>query len=207
MLVYVFTGVLKLLHPFMPFITEEIWQSFPHSGRSIMVSKWPEYKEEFNFEQDAESFEKVIAVIRAVRNRRSEMNVPPSKKAKICIATPFKDIFENGSAFISRLASGSSVEVENSFDMPDAVLVVTDSAKVYIPLNELVDFTAELERLSKELESANKDKAFYENKLNNPGFVAKAPEAVVNQQKDLLAKTLDRISMLEESIAKIKAQI
>ncbi len=206
-LVYVFTGVLKLLHPFMPFITEEIWQSLPHSGRSIMVSKWPEYKEEFNFEQDAESFEKVIAVIRAVRNRRSEMNVPPSKKAKICIATPFKDIFENGSAFISRLASGSSVEVENSFDMPDAVLVVTDSAKVYIPLNELVDFTAELERLSKELESANKDKAFYENKLNNPGFVAKAPEAVVNQQKDLLAKTLDRISMLEESIAKIKAQI
>ncbi|MBE6781670.1 MAG: valine--tRNA ligase [Ruminococcaceae bacterium] len=206
-LVYVFTGVLKLLHPFMPFITEEIWQSLPHSGRSIMVSKWPEYKEEFNFEQDAESFEKVIAVIRAVRNRRSEMNVPPSKKAKICIATPFKDIFENGSAFISRLASGSSVEVENSFDMPDAVLVVTDSAKVYIPLNELVDFTAELERLSKELESANKDKAFYENKLNNPGFVAKAPEAVVNQQKDLLAKTLDRISMLSESIAKIKAQI
>ncbi len=206
-LVYVFTGVLKLLHPFMPFITEEIWQSLPHSGQSIMISKWPEYNEALNFEQDAESFEKVIAVIRAVRNRRSEMNVPPSKKAKICIATPFKDIFENGSAFISRLASGSSVEVENSFDMPDAVLVVTDSAKVYIPLNELVDFTAELERLNKELESANKDKAFYESKLNNPGFVAKAPEAVVNQQKDLLAKTLDRISMLSESIAKIKAQI
>ena len=206
-LVYVFTGVLKLLHPFMPFITEEIWQSLPHSGESIMISKWPEYSADLCFTQDAENFEKVISVIRAVRNRRSEMNVPPSKKAKICIASPATEIFENGASFIGRLASGSSVEVAESFDMPDAVLVVTDSAKVYIPLNELVDFTAELARLGKELEAANKDKAFYEGKLNNPGFVAKAPEAVVNQQKDLLAKTLDRIALLEESIAKIKAQI
>ena len=91
--------------------------------------------------------------------------------------------------------------------MPDAVMVITDSAKIYIPLNELVDFTAELARLNKELEAANKDKAFYEGKLNNPGFVAKAPEAVVNQQRELLAKTLDKISLLEESISKIKAQI
>ncbi|MBP3390316.1 MAG: valine--tRNA ligase [Clostridia bacterium] len=206
-LVYVFTGVLKLLHPFMPFITEEIWQSLPHSGESIMVAKWPQYKEEYKFEIESENFEKVIAVIRAIRNRRSEMNVPPSKKAKICIATDSAEIFEEGAAFIARLASGSSVEVAASFDMPDAVMVITDSAKVYIPLNELVDFSAELERLNKELEAANKDKAFYEGKLNNPGFVAKAPEAVVNQQRELLSKTLDRISLLEESISKIKAQI
>ena len=206
-LVYVFTGVLKLLHPFMPFITEEIWQSLPHSGESIMIAKWPEYKEEYKFESESENFEKVIAVIRAIRNRRSEMNVPPSKKAKICIASDAAEIFEEGAAFIARLASGSSVEVANSFDMPDAVMVITDSAKVYIPLNELVDFSAELERLNKELEAANKDKAFYEGKLNNPGFVAKAPEAVVNQQRELLSKTLDRISLLEESISKIKAQI
>ena len=206
-LVHVFSGTLKLLHPFLPFITEEIWQSLPHSGESIMVSKWPEYSEELNFGADAENFEKVISVIRAVRNRRSEMNVPPSKKAKICIASDSKEIFEDGAAFIARLASGSSVEVAESFDMPDAVLVVTDSAKVYIPLNELVDFTAELARLDKELEAANKDKGFYESKLNNPGFVAKAPEVVVNQQRDLLAKTLDRIALLEESIAKIKSQI
>ena len=206
-LVYVFTGVLKLLHPFMPFITEEIWQSLPHSGESIMISKWPEYTEELNFGADAENFEKVIAVIRAIRNRRSEMNVPPSKKAKICIASESKEIFEDGAAFINRLASGSSVEVADNFDMPDAVMVITDSAKIYIPLNELVDFTAELARLNKELEAANKDKAFYEGKLNNPGFVAKAPEAVVNQQRELLAKTLDKISLLEESISKIKSQI
>ena len=206
-LIYVFTGVLKLLHPFMPFITEEIWQSLPHSGESIMISKWSEYTGELNYGADAENFEKVIAVIRAIRNRRSEMNVPPSKKAKICIASDTKEIFEDGAAFISRLASGSSVEVADSFDMPDAVMVITDSAKVYIPLNELVDFTAEIARLNKELEAANKDKAFYEGKLNNPGFVAKAPEAVVNQQRELLAKTLDKISLLEESISKIKAQI
>ena len=206
-LVYVFTGILKLLHPFMPFITEEIWQSLPHSGNAIMVSDWPVYDEKLDFAAEEENFEKVIAVIKAIRNRRSEMNVPPSKKAQIFIASESKEIFEAGKAFITRLASGSDVSVGDSFDMPDAVLVVTDSAKVYIPLNELVDFTAELERLGKELEAANKDKGFYENKLNNPGFVAKAPEAVVNQQRELLAKTLDRIALLEESIAKIKSQI
>ena len=206
-LVYVFTGILKLLHPFMPFITEEIWQSLPHSGNAIMVSNWPVYDEKLDFAAEEENFEKVIAVIKAIRNRRSEMNVPPSKKAQIFIASESKEIFEAGKAFITRLASGSDVSVGDSFDMPDAVLVVTDSAKVYIPLNELVDFTAELERLGKELEAANKDKGFYENKLNNPGFVAKAPEAVVNQQRELLAKTLDRIALLEESIAKIKSQI
>ena len=172
-----------------------------------MVSDWPVFNEELDFAAEEENFEKVIAVIKAIRNRRSEMNVPPSKKAQIFIASESKEIFEAGKAFITRLASGSEVSVGNSFDMPDAVLVVTDSAKVYIPLNELVDFTAELERLGKELEAANKDKGFYENKLNNPGFVAKAPEAVVNQQRELLAKTLDRIALLEESIAKIKSQI
>ncbi len=206
-LIYVFTGVLKLLHPFMPFITEEIWQSLSHSGKAIMVSKWPQFDSALDFAKEEEEFEKVIAVIKAIRNRRSEMNVPPSKKAQIFIASESKDIFEAGKAFITRLASGSEVTVGDSFDMPDAVLVVTDSAKVYIPLSELVDFSAELERLGKELEAANKDKGFYENKLNNPGFVAKAPEAVVNQQRELLAKTLDKIALLEESIAKIKTQI
>ena len=206
-LVYVFTGILKLLHPFMPFITEEIWQSLPHSGESIMISKWPEYTDKLNFSAEEQDFEKVISVIRAIRNRRSEMNVPPSKKAQIYIATEFAEIFESGKAFITRLASGSDVTVGSSFDMPDAVFVITDSAKVYIPLNELVDFTAEIERLNKELEAANKDKSFYESKLNNAGFVAKAPEAVVNQQRELLSKTLGRIALIEESISKIKSQI
>ncbi len=206
-LVYVFKGVLKLLHPFMPFITEEIWQSLPHSEESIMVAEWPEYSDEFEFTTEEENFQKVISVIRAVRNRRNEMNVPPSKKANLFIATATPEIFSASAGFIARLASANEIETGESFDMPDAVLVVTDSAKVYIPLNELVDFTAELARLEKELEAAEKDKAFYENKLNNPGFVAKAPEAVVKQQRELLDKTLDKISMLNESIEKIKKQV
>ncbi|MBO5908310.1 MAG: valine--tRNA ligase, partial [Clostridia bacterium] len=206
-LVHVFKGVLKLLHPFMPFITEEIWQSLPHSEESIMVAKWPEYSEEFEFSAEEESFQKVISVIRAVRNRRNEMNVPPSKKANLFIATSSPDIFKASTGFISRLACANEIEIGDGFDMPDAVLVVTDSAKVYIPLNELVDFTAELARLNKELEAAEKDKAFYENKLNNPGFVSKAPEAVVKQQRELLEKTLDKISMLKESIEKIQKQV
>ena len=206
-LVHVFKGVLKLLHPFMPFITEEIWQSLPHSEESIMIAKWPEYSEEFEFSAEEESFQKVISVIRAVRNRRNEMNVPPSKKANLFIATATPDIFKASTGFISRLASANEIEICEGFDMPDAVLVVTDSAKVYIPLNELVDFTAELARLNKELEAAEKDKAFYENKLNNPGFVSKAPDAVVKQQRELLEKTLDKISMLKESIEKIQKQV
>ena len=206
-LVHVFKGVLKLLHPFMPFITEEIWQSLPHSEESIMIAKWPEYSEKFEFSAEEESFQKVISVIRAVRNRRNEMNVPPSKKANLFIATSSPDIFKASTGFISRLASANEIEIGEGFDMPDAVLVVTDSAKVYIPLNELVDFTAELARLNKELEAAEKDKAFYENKLNNPGFVSKAPEAVVKQQRELLEKTLDKISMLKESIEKIQKQV
>ena len=206
-LIYVFKGVLKLLHPFMPFITEEIWQSLPHSEESIMVAEWPEYTSKFEFATEEENFQKVISVIRAVRNRRNEMNVPPSKKANLFIATTTPEIFSASAGFIARLASANEIETGESFDMPDAVLVVTDSAKVYIPLNELVDFTAELARLGKELEAAEKDKAFYENKLNNPGFVAKAPEAVVKQQRELLDKTLDKISMLNESIEKIKKQI
>ena len=191
----------------MPFITEEIWQSLPHSEESIMVAEWPEYTSKFEFATEEENFQKVISVIRAVRNRRNEMNVPPSKKANLFIATTTPEIFSASAGFIARLASANEIETGESFDMPDAVLVVTDSAKVYIPLNELVDFTAELARLGKELEAAEKDKAFYENKLNNPGFVAKAPEAVVKQQRELLDKTLDKISMLNESIEKIKKQI
>ncbi len=204
-LLYVFTGVLKLLHPFMPFITEEIWQSLPHSGEAIMVSQWPVYTEELSFKAEEEEFEKVMEVIRAIRNRRSEMNVPPSRKAKVYIVTAFEESFASGIPYVCKLASASEVivsktEVEGT---EDAVRIVTDSATVYMPMNELVDFEAELARLNKEMEAALKDKNFYESKLNNEGFVAKAPQAVVEKQRDLLAKTLDRIALLEDSIAKI----
>ena len=206
-LVYVFSNTLKLLHPFMPFITEEIWQTLPHVGESVMVSEWPVYSEELNFAEAAEDFEKVMAAVKAIRNRRAEMNVPPSRKALLCVETAENDVFTAASPVLIRLAGGSSVEVGAEFKMPDAVRVVTDAATIYIPMNELVDFTAELARLRKELETANKDKEFFEKKLNNPGFVAKAPKELVETQKAQLSKTLDKISMLEGSIKSIEKQM
>ncbi len=207
-LVYVFGNTLKLLHPLMPFITEEIWQSLPHEDiESIMITKWPEYSEELNFADSETEFEKIMDAIKAIRNRRSEMNVPPSKKAKVCIATSSAATFKDGIPFICRLASASSVEIADSFDMAGAVRLVTDDANIYMPMNELIDFSAELDRLNKDLKKANEDKEFFEKKLNNPGFVAKAPEKVLNEQKEKLAKALDRIEMLENSINEIKAQM
>ncbi len=199
-LVYVLSETLKLLHPFMPFITEEIWQALPHSGESIMISKWPEYSEKLSFSAEEKRFEMLMDVIRAIRTRRSEMNVPPSKKAKVYIATQTEDVFKEGTPYIEKLASASEVTVDAEFDIPGAVTVVTDSAVAYIPMNELVDIEAERARLNKELAAAEGDKAFFEKKLNNPSFVEKAPAQVVEQQRASLKKALDRIEMLKDSL-------
>lgn len=204
-LVYVFTNTLALLHPFMPFITEEIWQNMPHLGDALMVTEWPEFCDEFNFENEEAEFEKIMLVIKAIRNRRAEMNVPPSKKAKVCIQTAFADTFKTGTDYICRLASASEVEIGDSFDSEGAVRVVTDAATVYMPMKELVDIEGEIARLNKDLQKAIVDKEFFEKKLNNQGFIAKAPAAVVEQQKQGLAKALDKIKMIEDSIAEIKA--
>lgn len=206
-LLYVLDGILKLLHPFMPFITEEIWQSIPHAGESVMVAEWPKYNPALDFSSDEAEFEKIMSAIHAIRNRRNEMNVPPSRKAKVCIASNFADTFKNGESFICRLASASAVEVADNFDLPDAVCVITDDAKIYLPLAELVDFSAEIERLEKELDKAKVDKDFFENKLNNPNFVAKAPEALVNTQREQLAKVLEKIEMINAQISELKNKI
>ncbi len=204
-LVYVFTNTLALLHPFMPFITEEIWQSLPHSGDALMVVDWPKFSEEFNFSGEEAEFEKIMLVIKAIRNRRAEMNVPPSKKAKVCIQTNFADTFSTGTSYICRLASASEVEIGDSFDAEGAVRVVTDAATVYMPMKELVDIEGEIARLNKDLQKAIVDKEFFEKKLGNEGFVAKAPAAVIEQQRQGLAKALDKIKMIEDSINEIKA--
>ena len=204
-LVYVLSNTLKLLHPFMPFITEEIWQSLPHSGDSIMVSAWPVYNEALDFSKEEEDFEKVMDAIKAIRNRRSEMNVPPSRKAKVCIATNEKEVFSAGVSFFIRLASASEVEIADNFDLQGAVRVVTDVANIFIPMNELVDVTAELSRLEKDLKKALEDKTFFEKKLNNPGFVAKAPAAVLEEQKEKLKKVEDKIALINQSIEDLKA--
>ncbi len=205
-LVYVFTNTLALLHPFMPFITEEIWQTMPHGDEeALMVTEWPKFCEDFNFTAEEAEFEKIMLVIKAIRNRRAEMNVPPSKKAKVCIQTAFADTFSTGTSYICRLASASEVEIGDNFDAEGAVRVVTDAATVYMPMKELVDIEGEIARLNKDLQKAMVDKEFFEKKLNNQGFVAKAPAAVIEQQRQGLAKALDKIKMIEDSIAEIKA--
>ena len=203
-LVYVMSNTLKLLHPFMPFITEEIWLALPHDGESIMISEWCKYDEALNFPAEEAAMERVMTAIKAIRNRRAEMNVPPSKKAKLYIATKYVEDFSNGSVFMNRLASASEVEVGADFEIEGSVSVITEAAKIFIPLNELVDFEAERARLEKELDVAKKDLQFVENKLNNPGFMAKAPEAVVAQQREAQEKHKAKIAMLEESIQKLK---
>ena len=207
-LVYVLSNTLKLLHPFMPFITEEIWQALPHEGESIMISSWPCTCDCLNFASEEAEFEKVMNVIKAVRNRRAEMNVPPSKKAKLFITSDAKETFEGCAVFMTRLASASEVEVSNeSVDVEGAVRVVTTDAVVQIPLNELVDFQKELERLSKELAAAEKDRDFFGSKLNNEAFMAKAPEKVVAVQRESYQKAVDKIALLEASIADIKSKM
>lgn len=199
-LVWVIDKTLKLLHPFMPFITEEIWQSLPHEGDTIMTQQFPVYDESYHFPEAAKEMTMVMDAIKAIRNRRAEMNVPPSRKAKVYIAAKEQEIFRNGSAFFSRLASASEVEVAEHYDIEGAVTVVTADAKIYIPMDELVDKEAELKRLNKELEAAKKDLAFNEKKLNNQGFLSKAPEKVVNEIKAKAAKFAEKIEMIQAAI-------
>lgn len=199
-LVWVMTNTLKLLHPFMPFITEEIWQTLPHAGESIMVSEYPKYEEAHCYPQDEEEMRRIMEAIRSIRNRRSEMNVPPSRKARVYIATAFAETYRKGSAFISRLAYASEVEIGESFDLPGALTVVTADAKIYIPMDELVDKKAEIARLSKERETAAKQLAQAESKLNNPGFMGKAPANVVEGVRAQAAKLSEKIALIDSSI-------
>ncbi len=203
-LVYVMSNTLKLLHPFMPFITEEIWQTLPHDGDSIMISEWPVFTDELSFKADETEMERVMTAIKAVRNRRAEMNVPPSKKAKIFIETSYEKTFSEGANFFVRLASASEVEIVKGYENDEAVAIITEDARLFIPMDELVDFKAELERLEKEKAGVLKEIAFVSGKLNNEKFVAKAPEALVNEQREKLAKYNEKLAMLEESIAKIQ---
>ncbi len=200
-LVYVMEGTLKLLHPFMPFITEEIWQALPHEGESIMVSAWPVYTPSLAFAKEEADFEKVMDAIRAVRNRRAEMNVPPSRKAQLCIATGEPEVFEQGRPFFQRLASASEVTVADSFTMEGAVQVITNAARIFIPMDELVDKEKEIARLNKEKEKVEKEIGVLSKKLDNPGFVSKAPAAVVEGERAKLQQQKERLARIEESIA------
>lgn len=202
-LIYVMSGTLKLLHPFMPFITEEIWQTLPHDGETIMLSPWDKYDESRNFPAEESEMEKIMAAIKAIRNRRAEMNVPPSRKAQLFIETASEDTFRTGAVFMQKLASASEVTVGKDFSLETAVSIITEDARIYIPMAELIDFEAERARLNKELAAAEKQLSQIDAKLSNENFVNKAPANVVQGQRDAAEKLRDKIAMLKDSIASL----
>ena len=202
-LCYVLSGAMQLLHPFMPFITETIWQALPHEGPSVMVSKWPEYDEKLNFSVEEAQMESLMDAVRAIRNRRAEMNVPPSKKAKVLILTEKKDTFSAGAGFFPKLAYASEIELIDAVpaDAAKMASVVTGDAQIYMPMGDLIDFEAERARLGKEKSKVEADIDFVMKKLNNPKFVDKAPEKVVAAEREKAEKLREHLAKLEESIA------
>ena len=199
-LAWTMTSALKLLHPFMPFITEEIWQSMPHNGEALIICEWPVSDKELAFEKEEAEFAKIMELVTAVRTRRSEMNVPPSKKANLYIETADVDVFENSKEAITKLAYCAEVSVGKSFDMKDAVTIVTSTAKGYLPMSELVDREAEIIRLKKELENAQKQLKTVNGKLNNETFMSKAPANVVDGVRQNGEKLKEQVRLIEESL-------
>ena len=203
---YVLSGTLQLLHPFMPFITESIWQALPHEGPSIMVSQWPKAVDALDFPAEEREMEEIMAAIRAVRNRRSEMNVPPSKKAALILVTHKPDLFAGAEPFMKRLAWASEVSISDTAPADAAKMVscVTESVQIFMPMSDLVDLDKERERLTKEKENALQQIARIEGKLNNEGFVAKAPAAVVNAEREKLEKFRTVVAKLDDSLAALQ---
>ena len=205
-LLYVLTEILKLLHPFMPFITEEIWQALPHEGEALMVADYPKYDEKLHFPVDEVNFEMVMDAIKAVRARRSEMNVPPSRKSHLIIVTDKAKAFTDGEKFICKLAYASAISVTS--EPPETtdgmVSVITDNARMFMPMAELVDLEKEKARMEKELANARKQLDVQIAKLSNEKFVSRAPEAVVNTEREKKAKLEALIENLEESLKNLK---
>ncbi|MDO4989740.1 MAG: valine--tRNA ligase [Eubacteriales bacterium] len=201
-LLYVLTEILKLIHPFTPFITEEIWQALPHEGEALMIESYPVYREELSFPEDEVNFEMVMNAIKAVRARRSDMNVPPSRKAHLIIVTDRKAAFEAGSGYIRKLAYASEVSVTDAApaSTEGMVSVITDNARMFMPMAELVDLEKERARINKELANAEKQLAGQNAKLANQNFVTRAPEAVVNVEREKKAKLEALIENLKISL-------
>ena len=211
-LAYVLTATLKLLHPFMPFITEEIYQSLPHDCESIMIAEYPKFNDSLVFETDAANMNRVITAIKAIRARRNEMNVVPSRKAKVYIVTKYTDSFNEGTAvFFGRLASASEVEItdrpealEGIVSADNAVQIITDSATIFLPLSDIIDTEKEIARLEGEQKKLLGEIERLEKKLSNEGFVAKAPAAVVEGEKAKLLKYRENLDGVVSALAKMK---
>lgn len=199
---YVLSGALELLHPFMPFITEEIWQKLPHEGESIVISSWPEFDVSLTFADEAAQMEQIMEALKAVRNQRSEMNIPPSKKAKVYIKTDQPSVFAQGTSFFEKLAGASeAIVADESFTPPqNAVSCVVPGAQIFMPLDDLVDKEKELARLTKEKDRLLGEIKRVEGKLNNQGFIAKAPEKVVEEERQKGEKYREMLAKVEENM-------
>ena len=205
-LLYVLTDILKLLHPFMPYITEEIFQAIPHEGEALIVAPYPKYDAALSFPEDEAGFELIMDAVKAVRSRRAEMNVPPSKRPTLIITSDRPEVFEAGRTYLSKLAYAGKVEIsaEAPADTEGMVSVVTGSAKMFMPMAELVDIEKERARIEKELDKARAQLEAQNKKLANESFVSRAPEAVVNAERERAEKAKALIANLEESLAKLK---
>ena len=205
-LVYVLDQILRLLHPYMPFITEEIWQSIPHDGQALICAQWPVMREDLSFKTECEQMESVMDAIRAIRNRRTEMNVPPSKKAALYVLTGKPQVFTEGEGFLQRLAYADAVALLNAEpeNLDGMVTINTADAKLFIPMGQLVDVDKEIARITKELEGQKKFLGGLEAKLSNEKFVSRAPEAVVNAEREKAQKAKDLIAQLEQSLEAMK---
>ena len=184
----------------MPFITEEIWQVLVNDGSMIMLQEYPVYDASLNYAEEETAFEKIIQAIKAVRNTRTELNVPPSVKAKLYIETAETALFENAKLFFEKLASASEIEIGAHFEVPDSAGAVTAAARIFIPMNELVDKEKELARLNKEKAKVQKDIDFLSGKLNNQGFLSKAPEKLIEAEKAKLSKAQEKMDKIMQSI-------
>ena len=202
---YVLRGSMELLHPFMPFITETIWQALPHEGESVVVARYPQYRRDLIFEKEEAAMELLITAIRQIRNRRAEMNVPPSKKAKIYIVSADHDTFSPAvSAFFEKLAGASSVEYPASFDGVGCVQIISDKAVIFIPLAEIIDIDKEIERLEAEKTKLLSEIERIDKKLANEGFLSKAPASVIDGEKAKKAAYADKLVTVENSLANYK---
>ena len=204
-LCYVLTDILKLLHPFMPFLTEEIWQALPHEGDYLMLQSWPEHHVELDFPQEEKAMELIMEAIGAVRTRRSEMNVPPSRKARLTVATLEQEVFTAGIPFLKRLAYGSEVTITGMSGAQESdkgmVTVLTHAARISMPMAELVDLEKEKARMEKELGKSRAELEKLQTKLGNPGFVNKAPANVVQAERERAEKLATLIAGLEEQLS------
>ena len=207
-LCYVLTHILKLLHPFMPFLTEEIWQALPHEGDFLMLQRWPEHHVELDFPEEEKAMEMIMDAIGAVRTRRAEMNVPPSKRAHLTVSTLEQEVFTAGIPFLKRLGYGSDVTItgvaESGSDADQAakgmVTVITHAARISMPMAELVDMEKERARMEKELGKSRAELEKLNTKLHNPGFVNKAPANVVEAERERAEKLAALIAKLEEQL-------